>query len=61
MRVSELARRAGIAASAVRFYEEAGVLPRAARRGNGSRDYPDEALARLRLVVALRRLGLAPV
>lgn len=61
MKVSELARRAGIAPSAVRFYEETGVLPPAARRDNGYREYADEALARLRLVVALRRLGLAPV
>ncbi len=61
MKVSELARRAGIAPSAVRFYEETGVMPRAVRRDNGYRDYPNEALARLRLIVALRRLGLAPV
>jgi arsenate reductase len=61
MKVSELARRAGIAPSAVRFYEETGVLPPARRRENGYRDYADDALARLRLVVALRRLGLAPV
>jgi len=61
MNVSEVARRAGIAPSAVRFYEETGVLPPASRLENGYRDYGDEALARLRLVVALRRLGLAPV
>jgi arsenate reductase len=61
MKVSELARRAGVAPSAVRFYEEMGVLPPAARRDNGYREYADEALTRLRLVVALRRLGLAPV
>jgi len=61
MKVSELARRAGVAPSAVRYYEEIGVLPEAARRNNGYREYADEALARLRLVIALRRLGLAPV
>jgi arsenate reductase len=61
MKVSELARRAGVAPSAVRFYEEMGVLPPAPRRDNGYRDYAEDALARLRLVVALRRLGLAPV
>jgi arsenate reductase len=61
MKVAELARRAGIAPSAVRFYEAVGVLPGALRRGNGYRDYGPEDLARLRLVVALRRLGLAPV
>jgi arsenate reductase len=61
MKVSELARRAGIASSAVRFYEEAGVLPSASRQPNGYREYGAQELARLRLVVALRRLGLTPV
>jgi MerR family copper efflux transcriptional regulator len=35
MKVAELARHAGIAPSAVRFYEETGVLPVAARLENG--------------------------
>ena len=61
MDISELARRAGVAPSAVRFYEDAGVLPAARRRANGYRAYVDDDLARLRLVVALRRLGLAPL
>ena len=60
MRIAELARRAGVAASAVRWYEQAGVLPSPARRENGYRDYGDGDLARLRLVVSLRRLGLGP-
>jgi len=60
VRINELARRAGIAASAVRWYEQAGVLPVPARRDNGYRDYAETDLARLRLVVALRRLGLDP-
>ena len=60
MRISELAKRAGIAPSAVRWYEEVGVLPSADRQGNGYRDYDGTDLARLRLVVSLRRLGLGP-
>jgi arsenate reductase len=60
VRVSELAHRAGVNASAVRFYEAVGVLPPAARTENGYRDYGGEDLARLRLVVSLRRLGLGP-
>jgi len=58
--VSELARRAGIAPSAVRWYEAAGVIPPATRRSNGYREYGDLDLARLRLVVSLRRLGMGP-
>ncbi|MEW6224704.1 MAG: MerR family transcriptional regulator [Chloroflexota bacterium] len=61
MKVSELARLAGTAPSAVRWYEAVGVLPPAGRMANGYREYGAADLARLRLVVALRRLGLAPV
>ncbi|MGH2465427.1 MAG: MerR family transcriptional regulator [Candidatus Limnocylindrales bacterium] len=60
MRVSELAARAGIAPSAVRWYESVGTLPRPARRPNGYREYEPIDLARLQLVVSLRRLGLGP-
>jgi len=60
MRVSELAALAGVAPSAVRWYESVGILPAATRRANGYREYTDEDVARLRLVVSLRRLGLAP-
>jgi len=58
MKVSELARRAGITPAAVRFYEAEGVLPAAPRKANGYRDYTDDDLCRLRLVVAMRGLGL---
>jgi len=58
--VSELARRVGIAPSAVRWYEAAGVIPRAPRQPNGYREYDTADLARLRLIVSLRRLGLRP-
>ena len=61
MKIAELAEQAGIAPSAVRFYEEAGILPPARRTANGYRDFGPEDLARLRLVVALRRLGLGPL
>jgi arsenate reductase len=60
MKVSQLAEQAGIAASAIRWYEAVGVLPRPARGANGYREYGPEDLARVRLLVALRRLGLGP-
>ena len=40
--IGEAARRAGVATSALRYYEAAGIIPRA-RRVNGQRRY-DEAL-----------------
>ena len=58
MKVSELARRAGITPAAVRFYEAEGVLPAAPRAANGYREYHADDLCRLRLVVAMRGLGL---
>ncbi|HEY4227540.1 MAG TPA: MerR family transcriptional regulator [Candidatus Limnocylindrales bacterium] len=58
MNVSDLAREVGIAPSAVRFYERRGVLPTAARRENGYREYSADDLCRLRIVVSLRMLGL---
>lgn len=58
MKVSEVAAQVGIAPTAVRFYERRGILPRATRRSNGYRDYTEDDLGRLRLVVGLRSLGL---
>jgi len=60
MRIAQLAERAGVAPSAVRWYEQAGVLPAPPRQANGYREYGEEDLARLRLVLSLRRLGLGP-
>jgi arsenate reductase (thioredoxin) len=60
MRIGELSRRVGIAASAVRWYEQVGVVPRPERGANGYRAYDERDVARLRLVIALRRLGLGP-
>lgn len=60
MRIAELARRVGVAPSAVRWYEQAGVLPAPARADNGYRAYDETDVARLRLVVSLRRLGVGP-
>ena len=55
MKIAELATRAGVAPSAVRWYEQEGVLPAPARQPNGYRAYDEVDLARLRLVLSLRR------
>jgi arsenate reductase len=44
----------------VRWYEAAGILPRPERRENGYRQYSDADLARLTMILTLRRLGLSP-
>ncbi|HMJ80519.1 MAG TPA: MerR family transcriptional regulator [Candidatus Dormibacteraeota bacterium] len=61
MRIAELARRTGVAPSAIRFYEAAGALPAANRAGNGYREYGEADVAHLRLVLTLRRMGVAPL
>ena len=58
MQIGELARRVGTSTDTVRFYERSGWLPRAARRGNAYRDYGEDEVEHLRLLIELRRLGL---
>lgn len=58
MKVSELARRAGTTPTAIRFYEAEGILPAPVRAGNGYRDYGEDDLCRVRVLSALRTLGL---
>lgn len=60
MRISEAARRAGVPATAIRWYEREGILPAPIRAPNGYRRYGEEDVARLRLLASLRRLGLSP-
>lgn len=61
MNISTFARRAGLSPSGVRWYEAAGIVPAPARRPNGYREYDEADLARLTLVLTLRRLGMPPV
>ena len=58
MRIGELAERVGVTADTVRFYERAGYLPRAARQDNTYRNYDEEDVEHLRLLIDLRRLDL---
>jgi len=54
--IGEVARRAGLASSAIRYYESQGLIPRAARRG-GRRVYGPEILERLALIELAKRAG----
>jgi DNA-binding transcriptional MerR regulator len=58
MRIGELAQRLGVSGDTVRFYERAGWLPSAPRKGNGYREYREEDVEHLRLLVDLRRMDL---
>jgi DNA-binding transcriptional MerR regulator len=50
LRAGELARAAGVSTDTLRHYERKGVLARPCRSANGYREYPADALARVRLV-----------
>ena len=57
MRIGELAQRAGVRTSKIRFYEARGLLPAAARLANGYRDYGDYALQVVTFIGRARSLG----
>jgi DNA-binding transcriptional MerR regulator len=57
LRSAQLARLAGVSADTLRLYEIKGLLPPARRSANGYREYPPEALARVRLVRRALALG----
>ncbi|KQS64299.1 MerR family transcriptional regulator [Modestobacter sp. Leaf380] len=57
MRISEVARRSGVPATALRYYETLGLIT-AARAGNGYRDFDEDVLTRLDLIEASKELGL---
>lgn len=54
--ISEVARRVGLRASAIRYYEQIGILPRAQRIA-GQRRYDATVFHRLAVVQRARRLG----
>ena len=56
MTIGQVARKTGLRASAIRFYEKAGLLPRP-DRASGQRRYDDLVLDRLALVEFAKRCG----
>ena len=56
MAISDVARVFGLRTSAIRYYEQIGILPRPMRK-NGQRRYDDSALFRLAVVQRARETG----
>lgn len=54
--ISEVARRAGIRPSAIRYYESVNVLP-APRRVSGQRRYNEDVLRRLAVIQIAQQVG----
>ncbi|MCJ0762829.1 MerR family transcriptional regulator [Variovorax terrae] len=59
MKIGELASKTGMTASAIRFYEQSGLLPAAERGGNGYRSYGNAAVERLRLIQIAQAMGFS--
>jgi MerR family redox-sensitive transcriptional activator SoxR len=57
MRIGEVARRAGVRVSLIRYYEEIGLLPEPPRV-SGQRRYDDTVLRRLAVIDVAQRAGL---
>ena len=56
--INQVARRSGVAASALRYYETRGLI-RSERSGAGHRRFPQWALRRIAFIVFAQRLGMS--
>lgn len=56
--IGEVARQAGVAATALRYYEQIGLVPEPARLG-GQRRYEDSILARLEVIALCKSAGFS--
>ena len=59
LRISQLADRAGVSTSTVRYYERIGLVPRPNRTPSGYREYGPQAEARLLFITRGKRMGLS--
>jgi len=57
MNIGEAARRSGVNAKAIRYYESIGLIPEPIRTDSGYRQYRREDVERLKMVGRARRLG----
>jgi MerR family redox-sensitive transcriptional activator SoxR len=55
--ISEISRRSGVASSALRFYEDRGLIE-SERIGTGHRRYPRAVLRRIAFIVFAQKIGL---
>ena len=58
MKIKDFAKIAGIAESAVRYYERIGILPSVGRLSNGYREFDDEDVQWMEFVTRLRNTGM---
>ena len=58
MTIGEVSWRSGVASSALRFYEERGLIA-SERAGSGHRRFPRSVLRRIAFIVFAQRIGLS--
>jgi MerR family redox-sensitive transcriptional activator SoxR len=56
--IGAIATRSGMAPSALRYYEDQGLIPAPVRTSGGARRYPRSVLRRLAVIRAARNVGL---
>ncbi len=57
MRIGQLATQTGVTVQTIRFYERRGLLKKTARLASGYRDYPADAVRRIRFIKRSKDLG----
>ena len=57
MNISEAARRSGLSAKTIRYYEEVGLIAPASRSENGYRQYDSGRLEELKFLARAREVG----
>lgn len=58
MTIKEVAEKYGISTDALRYYERVGMIPTVTRSAGGIRNYTDDDIAWVELVICMRGAGL---
>ncbi len=59
MKIGELAKQSGTAASTIRYYESIGLLPAGVRNSNGYRQYTANSVEQLKIIKFAQSLGFS--
>lgn len=57
--IGQVAKQAGVGVETVRFYEREGLVAEPSRRPSGYREYPPEAVQRIRFIRRAKELGFS--